>query len=67
MATYTEKNDLWHTGVPRNLRDDTNVKECQPWEHVERVATSRSVGEGCAQPEWYQKAVYKIVENMFCM
>ena len=37
-----------------------NVKECQPWEHVERVATSRSVGEGCAQPEWYQKAVWMV-------
>ena len=68
LATLTEKNHLWHTGNPRKMRDDTNIKQCQPWEYVNQVAMARSIGEGCSQAEWWHVKVRHLVEEcMFCM
>ena len=68
LATHTEKNTLWHTGIPREMRDDSQVKLCRPWEYVTRVATSRSVGEGCAKAEWWHDVARHLVqESMFYM
>ena len=95
LVTYTEKNTLWHTGIPREMRDDSQartrtlavvfprlvahqfqkktahapqVKLSQPWEYVTRVATSRSVGEGCAKAEWWHDVARHLVqESMFFM
>ena len=63
IMTLTKKNCLWHTGNPRKFPDDSNTKECMPWEYVLRVATARSVGQGCANPQWYYDAARDIVDH----
>ena len=63
LATYTKMNNLWHTGNPRKMRNDSLFKECQPWEYVQRVATSRSVGEGCKKAEWWSAVFRRQVEE----
>ena len=68
LATYTEMNCLWHTGNARDLRNDTNIKQCQPWEYVQRVATACSVGQGCAKAEWWNEFLENMInEQVFCM
>ena len=49
LETYTEANELWHTGQPRNLREDTNVREHRFWEFTARVAAGTSVPPGLAR------------------
>ena len=63
LATYTKMNNLWHTGCPREMRNDSSFKQCQPWEYVRRVATSRRVGEGCKKPEWWSAVFRRQVEE----
>ena len=66
LETYTESNNLWHTGRPRNLRDDTNVKEHRFWEYTQRVAAGTSVPAGRkGAKRWDEQVRETVQEHMF--
>ena len=69
MVTPTTKSLLWHTGNPHEMMaGSVSIKESLPWEYVQRVATARSVGEGCGKAKWWHDAFRKLVqESLFWM
>ena len=66
LETYTEHNVMWHTGRPRNMRSDTNVKESRFWEFLERVAAGTSVPPGRnGAKRWDEQVRETVVDHMF--
>ena len=66
LETYTEENVLWHTGQPRNMRSDTNLKEHRFWEYIERVANGTSVPAGRKKAKrWDDQVRETISDHMF--
>jgi hypothetical protein len=66
LETYTEANVLWHTGQPRNLRNDTDVRHHRFWEFCERVAAGTSVPPGRKHAKrWDAQVRETIEEHMF--
>ena len=66
LETYTEDNLFWHTGRPRGLRNDTNVREHRFWEFMQRVAAGTSVPPGRTRAKRWDKQVREtIAEHMF--
>ena len=66
LETYTEENVIWHTGQPRNMRSDTNLKEHRFWEYIERVANGTSVPAGRKKAKrWDDQVRETISDHMF--
>ena len=57
---------LWHTGQPRKLRSDTNIREHRFWEYCQRVAAGTSVPLGRSKSKSWDIQVRKTIsEHMF--
>ena len=66
FSTYTESNEMWHTGEPRAMRDPAALRKCRPWDWVWCVAEGRSVGDGMARAKrWDTHAEHLVVDCMF--
>ena len=63
IQTYTQMNELWHTGHPRQMRDQTSVADCRPWEWVERIAAGTSCPPMMAKAERWQEVVKRAVTD----
>ena len=58
---------LWHTGQPRNMRSDTNLKH-RFWELIKRVANGTTVPAGRKKAKrWDEQVRETIAEHMFSM
>ena len=50
------------------MPDASDIKNCQPWEYVWRVAYSKSIGQGCKKAVYWDERVRYLIQNqMFFM
>ena len=66
LVTRTSFNLHWHTGLPHNMRQSTDVRRSRLWEWIWRVAMGVSLGERAGNREhWAVWLRRHIREHMF--